>query len=110
MPEYPIQELVADIARSMAPVEFDRAAQSALLYFDEITENAAAKLACHAGCSLCCSLRVDVFAHEVFLLANHIRQRFTADEMTDLLERLARHAATVIPLTPFEHATTNIQC
>ncbi len=68
------------------------------------------KLACREGCSLCCWLRVDVFAHEVFLLARHVRAHFSAEEMTALLSRLEVHAETVLTLTPFEHATRNLAC
>ena len=114
MPEYPIHELADDIARSVAPEEFDHAAQSALGFFDalnqEIIEQRRVKLACCEGCGVCCSLRVDVFAHEVFLLAHHIRGHFSAGEVAELLGRLAVHSEEVTPLTPFEHATRNVQC
>ena len=110
MPAYPVQELAEDIARSMAPEEFDRAAYSALGCFDQITERAAVQVACHEGCSLCCSLRVDVFAHDVFLVVHHIRAHFRPAEISELLVRLAGHAARVSSLTPFEHATSNNPC
>jgi len=110
MRAYPIQELVADIGRSISPEDFDRSAYSALGCFDEITEQAAVKVACHAGCSLCCSLRVDVFAHDVFLVVHHIRSHFRPEEIADLLVRLEEHASQVSLLTPFEHATSNHPC
>jgi Fe-S-cluster containining protein len=114
MPEYPIQELAADIARSFTPEEFDGAAQSALQFMDalnaEIIQQRGVKLACCEGCGVCCSLRIDVFAHEVFLIAHHIRRHFTAGEMADLMARLAAHADKVRPLTTFEHVTQNIAC
>jgi len=114
MPEYPAQQLIGDIARSLSPDEFDHAAQSALTFVDalngEIIEQHGVTLACREGCSLCCWLRVDVFAHEVFLIAHHIRSHFTADEISNLMARLEKHSATVLPLTPFEHATMNVRC
>jgi Fe-S-cluster containining protein len=110
MHEYPVEELAADIARCASPEEFDRTAQSTLHRFDQIIEHADVKVHCHAGCSLCCSLRVDVFAHEVFLIARHIREHFTSEDLSALLVRLAEHTSRVSLLTPFEHATTNIQC
>ncbi|MEA3210203.1 MAG: hypothetical protein QOE70_3260 [Chthoniobacter sp.] len=114
MPEYPIQELADDIARSVSLEAFDHAAQTALTFFDahneEIIERRHVKLACCEGCGVCCSLRVDVFAHEVFLIAHHIRSHFAADELASLMARLAAHAEEVTPLTPFEHATRNVQC
>ena len=114
MLDYPIQELAEDIAHSLSPEEFDHAAQTALTFFDALNEEIIAqrrvKLACCKGCGICCSLRVDVFAHEVFLMAHYIRSHFSAEETADLLVRLAAHSAEVTPLTPFEHATRNVRC
>ena len=114
MREYPTQQLLDDIARSLSPDEFDRAAQLAHAAFDALNEEIIARksvrLACREGCSVCCSLRVDVFAHEVFPIAHHVRSHFTADEIAGLMTRLAAHAEKVLPLTPFEHATQNIVC
>ena len=96
MPEYPIHELAEDIAHSLTPEEFDDAAQMALTFFDalngEIVKERGVKLACCEGCGVCCSLRIDVFAHEVFPIAHHIRNHFTADETAALLVRLAAHS------------------
>src|SRR5260221_9329328 len=114
MPEYPTQQLIDDVARSLSPDDFDRAAGHSLAAFDAlnagIIEQRGVKLACRAGCPLCCSLHVDVFAHEVFLVVHHIRSHFTAFELSHLMARLAEHSATVLPLTPFEHATMNVRC
>ena len=114
MPEYPTQLLIDDISRSLLPEEYDRAAQTALTFFDalneEIIEQREVKLACAEGCGICCSLRVDVFAHEVLLLADHIRQHFGVEEKAALLGRLAAHSEEVMPLSPFQHATRNVQC
>lgn len=114
MREYPIGQLTADIARSMSAEEFDHAANSALTYFDALNEGVIAErgvqLACCEGCGICCSLRVDVFAHEVFLLARHIRAHFVEDEINALLVRLDVHAEQVLRMTPAEHATTNVRC
>ena len=114
MPQFPIQQLLDDLARSLAPEEFDAAAAHSLAAFDSQNSEAIGqkglKLACREGCSLCCSLRVDVFAHEVFLIARHIRSHFSDGEIAAVLDRLAAHAAIVMPLTPFEHATRNTVC
>jgi Fe-S-cluster containining protein len=114
MTEISLQELTEDIARALSPQEFDCAAETALTLFDElngkIIEERGVKLACGEGCGVCCSLRVDVFAHEVFLIARYIRSHFSAREITNLFGRLAAHSQEVTPLTPFEHATKNIRC
>ncbi len=114
MPEYSTQQLIDDIALSQSPAEFDHAARQSLAAFDALNERTIehqkVALACRAGCSLCCWLRVDVFAHEVFLIAHHIRTHFAADAVVDLMARLSAHADSVMPLSPFEHATQNIAC
>ncbi len=114
MPEYPIEQLTADIARSMSPEAFDHAAQGVLTFFAALNERVIAErgihLACREGCGICCSLRVDVFAHEVFLLARHIRAQFAAEEVNALLVRLDAHADQVLRMTPAAHATTNVRC
>jgi Fe-S-cluster containining protein len=114
MPEYPIQQLAEDIAHSLSPEEFDDAAQMALHFLDvlnsEIIQQRGVKLACCEGCGVCCSLRIDVFAHEALLIAHHIRSHFTADEIAGLMARLEAHSEKVMTLTPFEHLTQNIVC
>lgn len=114
MPEYPIAQLTADIARAVSPDAFDRAGNEALTCFDALNEKEIAgrgvRLACREGCGICCSLRVDVFAHEVFLLARHIRAHFAEEEINALLVRLDAHADQVLRMTPAEHATTNVRC
>ena len=114
MPEYPLHQLSADIHQALSPEEFDHAARQALAAFDVLNAQQIrernVQLACREGCSVCCSLRVDVLAHEVFLIADHIRREFSAQEMAALLLRLAAHAEKVLPLTPCEHATRNITC
>ena len=63
---------------------------------EEIIGRKSLTLACRAGCSVCCSLRVDVFAHEVFPIAHHIRRHFTAAEIANVMTRLAVHAEKVL--------------
>jgi Fe-S-cluster containining protein len=114
MLEFSTEQLTEDIARSLSPEQFDHAAEDFLAAFDALNDRTiqqtGAKLHCHAGCSICCTLRVDVFAHEVFLIAHHIRSHFSAEETALLFGRLAAHAEKVLALTPFEHATQNIVC
>lgn len=101
---------MADLEQSDSADDFDAVARAALQKFDAINEASTTQFACRAGCSLCCSLRVDTFAHDVFHLARHIRAHFTPVDLAALLGRLAAHAEKVLALTPFEHATQNIPC
>jgi len=67
-------------------------------------------LVCRAGCSLCCWLRVDVYAPEVFLIAETLRKELPPPQLDELLGRLATHAELVTGMTVFEHATRNVAC
>jgi hypothetical protein len=114
MSDTPMQPLADHLGRAVTLEEFDAAAKGALRAFDALGEGIISandvKLACRAGCSLCCSLRVDVFAHEVFLLAHHIWTHLSAEEVAALGARLKARGDKVRALTPFEHAQTNIPC
>jgi len=114
MPEYPIEQLADDLARALTPDDFHHAFLESCDVFDQTNLRLIAEtrttLACHEGCSTCCTLRVDVFAHEVLLIAHHIRARFSPEQLSELQARLARHAERVLPLTPFQHATQNVVC
>lgn len=61
--------------------------------FQQISQ---AKVDCRAGCSFCCWLRIDVRAHEVFLIARHLRQDWPAEALTELMTdlELTRRALT----------------
>lgn len=86
----------------------------ALASYDEINatgvEQAGVALVCRAGCSLCCWLRVDVCAPEVFLIADTLRKELTPTELDELRGRLAEHAKLVTGMTVLEHATRNVAC
>ena len=114
MPDYPIQQLLDDLACALTPDDFDRAAAQTHTAFDALNAAHIARknlhLDCRAGCSLCCSLRVDVFAHEIFPIVHHLRRHFSPEENARVSARLTAHAEKVRPLTPFEHATQNIPC
>ena len=114
MPDDPLQQLIEDISRAKSPDDFHAGLRRALGFFDQLNsqmiESAGLKMACGAGCSICCWLRVDVYAHEVFFIAQHVRARFSEMELSGLVGRLAVHSAKVLPLTPYDHATQNIVC
>ena len=94
--------------------DFDRTAAGDLAAFDELNcrtlTASGTALACCAGCSLCCSLRVDTFAHEIFHLARHLRATRSPEALAALQTRLAAHCEKIRALSPFQHATRNIPC
>ncbi len=58
---------------------------------DETPAKIRRTVACHAGCSHCCSTLVDLQAHEVFYVAEHIQLNFSPDRLAALIEHLAAH-------------------
>src|SRR3954470_13453149 len=106
--------LLEELAQARTASEAHAAFRAALAAYDQLNKSAiertGARLDCCAGCSICCSLRIEVYAHEVFLIADHILATFSDAELLALKERLAAHTETVLPLTPFEHATRNLVC
>ncbi len=114
MPNFSPQQIIDELVEAASEEGVHEAARHALAGLDAVNEEAIQKrkltLACRDGCSLCCWLRVDGFAHEVLLIAHHIRSHFDAQQIADLEDRLTTHVGTLQSLTPFAHATTNVCC
>lgn len=69
-----------------------------------------AGIACRAGCGHCCSVPVDVQAHEVFFAAEHIQVNFSPDELAGVIARTASHRAQVSVLTSEERSRRMSPC
>jgi len=69
-----------------------------------------AKVACRAGCAACCSVPVDVQAHEVFFAADHILVHFTPAALTAVIARLARHRDRLAGLNAGERGRSRKRC
>jgi len=54
-------------------------------------EKVKASVACRSGCAHCCSVPVDVQAHEVFFAAEHIQLNFSPSALAGVIERTAAH-------------------
>ncbi len=69
-----------------------------------------ALVACRAGCDHCCSVPVDVQAHEVFFAADHIQRHFSSVELEELLNRLIAHRQRVSLFAAGERNTSRQPC
>ena len=69
-----------------------------------------ATVACRAGCDFCCSVPVDVQAHEVFFAADHIQVNFSPVALAAALDRLAAHRRRVARLPAGARATSRQPC
>jgi len=79
-------QMLAALAWGM--VELDNA-------YAESPAGVRALVACRAGCAACCSVPVDVQAHEVFFAADYIQCHFSPDALEQVLQRLGRHRRRV---------------
>lgn len=67
-------------------------------------------IACRAGCGWCCSVPVDVQAHEVFFAAQHIQLNFPPVELAQVIERTAAHRARHAKLSDDERSRAMKPC
>jgi len=78
--------------------------------FAETPARVRAAVACSAGCGHCCSVPVEVQAHEVFFAADHIQLNFTPVDLAAVLARTADHRAKVAALTGAARASRRQPC
>jgi Fe-S-cluster containining protein len=69
-----------------------------------------ATVACRAGCGHCCSVPVDVQAHEVFFAAQHIQLHFSPEALADVIARAGVHRREVTPLSGEERSARMQPC
>ena len=73
-------------------------------------EDSPTKPACKAGCSFCCYYKVEVKAHEMLLIHEHMKKNLAPTLTTQILSSAAENAEVIRTLTPKEHLATNIKC
>jgi Fe-S-cluster containining protein len=109
-----ITRLADDLSGAESVHDFHAALRRALGWYDQLNqtrvEQSSIQLVCRAGCSLCCWLRVDATAPEIFLIADTLRAELSPEALQPLQQRLAAHAQTVGRMTVLEHATRNVAC
>jgi Fe-S-cluster containining protein len=98
---------VSQMSRRIRGVEAPEAMTAALRWgmeelertYDATPDKTKASVACRAGCSHCCSVSIDVQAHEVFFAAEFIQLNFSADALAGVIERTAARRARVAGLS-----------
>lgn len=74
------------------------------------TKDSATKPACRAGCAYCCHYKVEVRAHEMFLIKDYLQKNWTQVQIKNLLSEAEDTAKIIKSLTQEQHLTTNIRC
>jgi len=91
------------IKGSRNPVKIKRALvqlyASLDINLDKLAAHQKASIACKEGCAYCCHLKVDSRPHEIFLIADYVRAKFSPDELRILKGRLQESAGVIAPLT-----------
>ena len=69
-----------------------------------------ATVACRAGCAHCCSVPVDVQAHEVFFTAEHIQVNSSPVNLAGVIEHTGAHRSRVATLGSDERTRLRQTC
>ena len=97
-----VRHLVQQLRSVTEPVAMFTALSWGMQQLDRTYETTPAKVratvACRAGCSHCCSVSVDVQAHEVFFAAEYIQIHFSPDDLAGVIARTAARRARVTGL------------
>lgn len=67
-------------------------------------------VACREGCDYCCRVPLGVQAHEVLIVADHIKQHFSPSDIASIVERTAAHRKRVAGMTVPEFWTASQPC
>lgn len=104
-----------DLSGAAAPADFHRAARRAQQRLDQLfasmmEDEDRLPVACSAGCSWCCHLKVETRAHDIFALAAWVRENFAPDALEALLGRLRAHAGRLAGLSVEQQLRINNPC
>jgi len=109
-----VQEMAQRLLTVRAPAQMMTALAWGMSELDntyaESPAGVKALAACRAGCDACCSVPVDVQAHEVFFAADHIQRHFFPAALEQVLERLAAHRRRVSLFAVGDRDTSRQPC
>ena len=72
--------------------------------FDATSDKVRGRVACRPGCDFCCRVPMGVQAHEVFLVAEHIRSQFSPEELAGVIARTGAHRERLAAMKPSDYA------
>jgi Fe-S-cluster containining protein len=87
--------------------KLDRHLDATLAY---ARQSLGAPIACRAGCSYCCHVRVDVLAHEAIALVRYLKSQIPEEQARAIAARVAANADRLATMTPDQHNAARVQC
>jgi Putative zinc- or iron-chelating domain len=69
-----------------------------------------APIACRAGCSFCCHVRVEVLPHEAIALFRWLKSRIPEEQARLIAARVISNAERVATMSPEQHSAARLQC
>lgn len=78
--------------------------------YAETSARVRATVACRDGCAHCCSVPVDVQAHEIFYAADYIQVHFSSEALAEVIDLLATHRRRVAGLAAGKRAVSRQPC
>ena len=87
--------------------KLDRHLDATLAY---ARQSLGAPIACRAGCSYCCHVRVDVLAHEAIALVRYLKSQIPEEQARAIAARVGANADRLATMTPDEHNAARVQC
>lgn len=72
--------------------------------FNATSDQVRGRVACRPGCDFCCRVPMGVQAHEVFLVAEHIRGQFSPEELAGVIARTGAHRERLAAMKPSDYA------
>jgi Fe-S-cluster containining protein len=107
------ERTAAELRRSRDPAACANLCRGSNAAFDgelDTVRAEGAAVACVPGCSYCCHLRVEVFAHEATALLDHLRTRAAPAEAATVVQRLRVNAERIDGMSVAEHRAAGIAC
>jgi hypothetical protein len=87
--------------------KLDRHLDATLVY---AMKSLGAPIACRAGCSYCCHVRVDVLAHEAIALVRYLKSQIPEEQAQAIAARVGANACRLATMTPDQHNAARVQC
>jgi len=87
--------------------KLDRHLDATLAY---ARQSLGAPIACRAGCSYCCHVRVDVLAHEAIALVRYLKSQIPEEQARAIAARVGANADRLATMTPDQHNAARVQC